>query len=104
MKKDLTECITKATKMLEHHAQMRNVYFFTPPGHASARRSYEKKHTMKMEFEYLNHTYSYESDCKCSCKHIYFTDGFQYDGKKTTSKRIENILAKMRESGLVTAE
>lgn len=97
MKKDLSEAITTATKMLDHHDRMKNAYFFTPPQSASSRRSYEKYHSMKVEFEYEGHTYAYESECECSCKNVYFTDGFHYDGKKTTATKVKNALAKMQE-------
>lgn len=97
MKKDLSEAITNATKMLDHHDRMKNAFFFTPPKSASARRSYEKYHTLDIQFEYKGHTYAYESECECSCRNVYFTDGFRYDGKKTTATKIKNVLAKMEE-------
>ena len=104
MKKDFSEAITCATKMLDHHDRMKNAYFFTPPQSASSRRSYEKYHTLDIEFEYRGHTYSYESECDCSCRNVYFKDAFLFDGEKTTATKVKNVLAKMQKEAENIAE
>lgn len=92
----LQSSIIIAEKMLAHHEQMRNAYFFTPPKSAVSRRNYEMQHTKELSFDYEGHTYKYSSNCTCSCRYVYFSDNFVYDGKRTTARRVKNLLAKMQ--------
>ena len=97
MKKDLNNNIDVADKMLSNHSRMRNAFFYTPPLRADGRRSYEDRYSMDERFEYNGHAYEYHARCSCSCKNVYFNDYFLYDGKKTTSTRISNVLKKMED-------
>lgn len=96
MQQDLKDAITIASNMLDHHDRMKGAYFYNPPKHACDRRSYEKYHSMTIDFEYQGHTYKYISKCECSCHNVYFSDGFYFDGRKTTATKISNALKKMQ--------
>ena len=78
---------------------MKRAYFFSSPGNASARRSYEKKHTHPLvSWTDNGHTYTAEFTVSCSCKNVYATGTYTKDGKKTTLTAIRNSLARMKEA------
>lgn len=75
---------------------MKNAYFFKPPVNASARRSYEKHHSIS-EFSWTenDHEYSAEFVVECSCKNVYAYGIYKRDGKKTTLTAIKNSYHRM---------
>lgn len=87
----MKEIIAAIAAIIEEAATMKNAYFFAPPSSASARRSYEKKHShAKVEWEEGGHTYTAEYTVDCSCKNVYAYGTYTRDGSKTTLTAIRN--------------
>ena len=75
---------------------MKSAYFFRPPCSASARRSYEKKHShAEVTWFEGGHKYTAEYSVMCSCSNVYANGIYTKDGKKTTLKAIKNSFARM---------
>lgn len=76
---------------------MKNAYFFTPPGAASARRSYEKRHSHgPVTWQEGGHEYSAEYSVSCSCRKVYAAGTYTKDGKKTTLIAIRNSYKRLK--------
>ena len=86
--KKLVEVKNALETAIELHDKMSNSYFCTPPGRASARRSYEKHNSY-----YYDSYYGLILDCNttCSCDNVYYRGHFEFDGKKTTIRKIKNL-------------
>jgi hypothetical protein len=99
---------TRISQILDLHEKMRNAYFWTPPGAANARRSYESRNSdsFNCEFELVTQlktkqkvqkiSLELECDTSCSCKNVYYHGRFYENGRKTTSKRVQTLLEIMQ--------
>lgn len=83
--------------IIDEAEYMKSAYFWTPPGNASGRRSYERKHSHdKVEWSENGHSYTAEYTVSCSCHNVYATGTYTRDGKKTTLTAIRNSYNRMR--------
>ena len=95
----MKDTITALENLVRDAEYMKNAYFFTPPGHASERRSYEKKHSHSLVTWTENgHEYSAKYDVECSCRNVYARGTYTRDGKHTTLTAIRNSLNRMKNS------
>lgn len=69
--------------IIDLHEKMRGAYFYTPPGNATGRRSYERKNSMTTEFEYAGQRIEIVQDTQCSCKNVYYKMSINIDGRGT---------------------
>lgn len=77
--------------IIDEATEMKNAYFFSPPGNAGSRRSYERKHSHdKVEWLEGGHTYTAEYIVSCSCANVYAYGRYTKDGNKTTLTAIKN--------------
>ena len=89
--------ISEIEKIIYEAEKMRGAYFYTPPGNASSRRSYERYHSHgPIEWEEGGHTYSAEYTVKCSCRNVYAKECYYKDNKKTTLTAIKNSLKRLK--------
>lgn len=83
--------LKKIWEIIEEAENMRNAYFFTPPQRASARRSYEEKHSHgPVTWDDNGHAYSAELSVICTCHNVYVRGNYSRDGKKTTLNAVKN--------------
>lgn len=88
--------IAKIQAVIDCAEEMRNAYFWAPPGNASSRRWYEKKHSAeRVEWEEGGRRYSAEFEASCSCRNIYARGYYYRDGQKTTLTAIKNSLKRL---------
>lgn len=91
MNKENVINITGIKDIIDEAEYMRSSYFWSPPGSASGRRSYERYHSHDMvEWEEGGHKYSAAYVVDCSCKNIYAKGYYTKDGNKTTLTTIKN--------------
>ena len=91
-----TDIIAAIRKVIESAEEMKNAYFFTPPGNASGRRSYEKKHSApRVDWIDGKDEYSAEFSVSCSCSYVYASGIYTRNGKKTTLTAIRNSLKRL---------
>lgn len=84
--------------IIDEATNMKNAYFFTPPGNAGGRRSYKKKHSHnKVEWSEGGHTYTAEYIVSCSCANVYAFGKYTKDGNKTTLTSIKNSYKRLIE-------
>lgn len=77
-------------------AKFRNSYFFSSPGSASARRSYERNNSIDtITWTENGHTYTAAFTVSCSCSNVYASGTYTRDGKKTTLTAIKNSYARL---------
>ena len=94
------EIIRKVAEIIEEAEKMRGAYFFSAPGNASGRRSYERYHSHPMvEWAEGGHEYTAEYTVSCSCKNVYASGTYTKDGAKTTLTAIKNSYKRMSEEG-----
>lgn len=87
----MKEIICKIGAIIDEAERMKGAYFFSPPGNASGRRSYERYHSHDMiEWTEGGHTYTAEYVVSCSCKNVYAYGKYTKDGNKTTLTAIKN--------------
>lgn len=83
--------------ILREAENMRGAYFYTPPGRAGSRRSYEKAHSHPMiEWEEGGHHYSAQYEVSCSCRNVYAKGTYTRDGLKTTLTAIKNSYKRLQ--------
>ena len=99
-KEEAKEALKSIDEAIEHHERMHGYFFWSPPTRAASRRSYERYHSMQIDVEVDGVMYTYSSNCSCSCKNIYFSDGFWVGGAhkdvrafKKIKKVLEEIVA-----------
>lgn len=78
--------------IIDQHENMKNSYFYHSPKNASSRRSYEKNNTLHFIGEFAGHELDLLCKTSCSCKNVYYTGTFIVDGKKTTIRKIKNLI------------
>lgn len=88
---ELKEMKNRLTEIVERHEKLQNSYFWSPNKTASERRQSEKKYN---DF-YENNRYgiSAKNSYSESCKNVYYKGIFVVDGKKTTVKKIKDIIS-----------
>lgn len=78
--------------------KFKSAYFFTPPGNASERRSYEEHYSIPFfAFEYNGIEYTCEYRISCSCRNVYARGIYTRNGNRTTLTVIKNVLKRMKE-------
>lgn len=83
--------IKQIKAIIDEAEKMRGAYFFTPPGSAGNRRSYERYHSHdQVEWTEGGHTYTAAYIVECSCKNVYAKGKYTRDGKTTTLTTIRN--------------
>ena len=93
---DYMETINAIRAIIEEDANMKNSYFFTPPMAASARRSYERKHSHDtVTWTDSGHEYTARFEVVCSCRNVYARGYYSRDGKRTTLTAIKNSLQRL---------
>lgn len=84
--------------IIEEAEAMRGAYYYTPPSHAGARRSYERQHTRpEVQWEEGGHVYTARYDVTCSCRNVYARGAYTRDGKPTTLTAVKNSYRRMKE-------
>ena len=93
------EITAKIEAIINEAENMKNCYFWNSPATASARRSYEEKHTHE-EISWTDgkDTYTAEFVVICSCKNIYAQGRYTKNGNKTTLTAIKNSLKRLQNS------
>ena len=93
------EITAKIEAIINEAENMKNCYFWNSPATASARRSYEEKHTHE-EISWTDgkDTYTAEFVVICSCKNIYAQGHYTKNGNKTTLTAIKNSLKRLQNS------
>lgn len=91
------EIINALESIIATACMFKGAYFFTPPGNASERRSYEKHFSIPFfAFEYNGVEYTCEYRISCSCRNVYAKGIYTRNGNKTTLTAIKNVLKKMK--------
>ena len=76
--------------------KFKNSYFWSSPGSAGGRRSYEEYYTIpEFSFDYDGHHYTAEFNVTCSCRNIYAKGYYTKDGNKTTITTLKNVYKKL---------
>lgn len=89
--------ITSLEAIIEEAENMKGAYFYKPPYSASARRSYEVKHSHdKICWNENGHEYTAEYVVSCSCNNVYAYGVYTKDGNKTTLTAIRNSYKRMK--------
>ena len=93
----IKEIINALELIIATSEAFKDAYFFTPPGSASGRRSYEEHHSVPFfAFEYNGVKYTCEYRISCSCSNVYAKGIYTRNGNKTTLTAIKNVLKKMK--------
>lgn len=91
-----TEIISNINRIIATAEGFKNAYFWSPPGSASGRRSYERKHSIpEVSWNDGKHKYTARYDVTCSCHNIYAKGTYTRDGNKTTLTAIKNSLKRL---------
>ncbi len=112
---DVVDCIAVNSKdshevreichsVINLQEKMKSSFFWTPPYHASVRRSAEKYNSQHFDFVYGGHKYIFEQDTKYSCRNVYFSSGFYIDGKKKDVRIVKKLLAQVEKDLLNNVE
>jgi len=81
--------------IIEQHEKFKNSYFWSPPCGASARRSYEKKHSRgTIEFMLQGVTYTIIQNVDCSCKNIYYRFSVEVNGEGKDIRALKKLFKK----------
>lgn len=89
--KNLVSLLSDIGDVIYEADKHRNAYWWSSPGNASARRSYEKKHTVPtVEWTENGHSYTAAYTVRCSCSNVYARGEYTRDGAKTTLTAIKN--------------
>ena len=87
----MKDTISAIAKIIDQAEKFKNAYFWSAPGCAGLRRSYEKSNTIPaVEWSEGGHTYSAAYKVTCSCKNVYACGEYYRDGKRTTLTAIKN--------------
>lgn len=93
--------MTIATQIADIIAQaekFRNTYFFTPPGSAGMRRSYERYNSRsEITWQDGKDTFTAAFDVSCSCRNVYAKGRYTRNGRPTTLTAIKNSCRRMAE-------
>ena len=93
----IREIINALELIIATAEKFKGAYFFTPPGNANGRRSYEEYYSIPFfAFEYNGIEYTCEYRISCSCRNVYAKGVYTRNGNKTTLTTIKNVLKKMK--------
>lgn len=93
----LDALLAQLETLFEKADKFRGAYFFSPPGSASGRRSYEEYHSIaEFKFEESGNIYTCEFRVDCSCKNVYAKGIYTKNGKKTTLTAIKNAYKRLK--------
>lgn len=93
----IKEIINALESIIATAEKFKGAYFFTPPGNANGRRSYEEYYSIPFfAFEYNGIEYTCEYRISCSCRNVYAKGIYTRNGSKTTLTAIKNVLKKMK--------
>ncbi len=98
IKTDNEAIISIINNSISHHEKMKNAYFFNTPGRSRDRRKYEDYHSWHKSFSYHGDKYAYWSRCTCSCRNVYFSDGFTVNGQKKNVTAFKKVLKELTET------
>lgn len=91
------EIISALESIIATAEKFKGAYFFTPPGNANGRRSYEEYYSIPFfAFEYNGVEYTCEYRISCSCRNVYAKGIYTRNENKTTLTAIKNVLKKMK--------
>lgn len=91
-----SEIIAAVRAVVESAEKMKNAYFFSPPGSAGSRRSYEKRYSApRVEWKDGKDEFSAEFTVSCSCSYVYAYGLYTRNGKKTTLTAVRNSLKRL---------
>ena len=91
------QLIAQISALVDTAAKFKNAYFFSPPGNANGRRSYEKQHTIpEFSWEENGNTFTAKYIVDCSCKNVYAYGMYTKNGSKTTLTAIKNSLKRLQ--------
>ena len=92
-----TALLQAIAEIIDDADKHRSCYFWSSVGNASARRSYERKHSHDtVEWTENGHTYTAAYDVRCSCKNVYARGTYTKDGKPTTLLAIRNSFKRLK--------
>lgn len=89
--------LARLRRVIEIHNVMKNSFFWTPPGHASARRIFETQNSDEFEFVYNGKVIYVNQRTVCSCKNIYYKLGILENGRKRDIRCLKKIVAECDE-------
>lgn len=93
----MEETIKSLSRIVEEAENMKNAYFWNPPGNAGGRRSYEKYHShAEITWQDGKDTYTAKYIVSCSCKNIYAYGIYTKNGNKTTLTAVKNSLKRLQ--------
>ncbi len=82
----------RIAEILNTHENMKNCYFWSPPGNASGRRRYEEQRENSLSFNLAGKAYDIIQECSCSCKNIYFSTNIRIDGEKKDIRSLKRLI------------
>ena len=96
------ETIKSIESIINEAEVMRNCIFFTSPGSASGRRSYERKHSHPLvTWQDGKDIFTAEYTVSCSCRNVYASGEYTRNGKKTTLTAVKNSLKRLKEKEVI---
>ena len=89
------KALDKINKAIELHEKMKKSYFWSSPGSAAARRSYEEYNSYKEVFSFKKDGKVYDVciNCvtTCSCSNIYYSGNFSINNKTCNISGIKKL-------------
>ena len=96
MNTNIIEIINVVKSIIDKSDEMKNAFFWAPPGNANGRRQFEKYHSRPIvEWDEGGHHYTAEYNVSCSCNHIYASGIYTKDGNKTNLTAIKNSIKRL---------
>lgn len=93
----MKKTITAIETIIETAEKFKNSYFWSPPGNAAARRSYEEFYSCPMvEWNDGSNVFTAEYVVECTCRCVYAKGIYTRNGKKTTLTAIKNSLKRLQ--------
>ena len=89
--KELKQIKNRLAEIVDRHERLSKAYFWTPAKDSASRRDAEKRNNDVFRTELLGGIRA-ENNYKESCQNVYYHGYFYVDGKKTTVKKIKNII------------
>lgn len=84
--------LKQINEFIDLWTKMSKCYFWSPPGSASARRSYENKHSLNLDITIENKNYVGSISTSCSCKIIYCIKTLYVDGIKKNILSLKKLV------------
>lgn len=78
------------------HDKMKGSYFYSSPGSASSRRSYEKNNSRDtLKFVVDGKEYTWKQTTDCSCRNVYYKSIVTVDGDSKDVRAIKSALRRI---------